>query len=260
MHHVATLDRPPYREFVKNYLRPRRPLIMKGALSEWPASTRWRLEYFAEKLQGRPITPIVLDHGFFRLDVESGVKLAPPMSFEQYASDIEGTRRPSSFLRLPLEGHHRRLFEDDIVTPEYCKRHVRLTRNRWIAGTGATSDLHYDMTHNLIAQVQGTRSVTLYAPSETPKLYPFPRRTLNHHHSQVHVEAPDLHRFPRFALAKPLEFVLSAGEMLFIPRGWWHRLHCLEPSVAVNYFWLTKRLVPAIAVARALWVARGLRT
>ncbi|MCB9532556.1 MAG: cupin-like domain-containing protein, partial [Myxococcales bacterium] len=76
----------------------------------------------------------------------------------------------------------------------------------------------------------------------------------------VRVEAPDHERFPRLRDAQPYETFIEAGEMLFIPQGWWHRFETLEPAIALNFFWLTPRLLPRAAASRAIWVAQGLRT
>ena len=53
-----------------------------------------------------------------------------------------------------------------------------------------------------------------------------------------------------------MEPLLKPGDVLFIPRGWWHHFETLEPSIAVNFFWLTPRLVPALAASRALWMLK----
>jgi ribosomal protein L16 Arg81 hydroxylase len=55
--------------------------------------------------------------------------------------------------------------------------------------------------------------------------------------SAVDVEAPDAaEHFPAFANAKPFDTVLGPGDVLFIPRGWWHYVRSLTPSFSVN-FW-----------------------
>lgn len=43
--------------------------------------------------------------------------------------------------------------------------------------------------------------------------------------------------FPEFfSQAKFLEIILKEGEMLFIPKLWWHHVRTVENSIAVN-FW-----------------------
>jgi Cupin-like domain len=43
----------------------------------------------------------------------------------------------------------------------------------------------------------------------------------------------DLTKFPLFAKAKGVRFVLEEGEMLYGAAGWWHTTRALTPSIAV---------------------------
>jgi len=255
---IERVDRPSYDDFRRHYLEPRRPVVITSAMDHWPAMRRWSFDHVGKALAGRKVSPVILDKGNFHIDVEAGVRVAE-MDFPAYVRHIEGTDAPPYYLRLPLEGPFATLFADYEV-PIYCKRRIHMKKNLWVGGNGAASDLHYDMTHNLVAQVMGRRRVLLFGPEQTPDLHPFPWRTLNFHHSQVHVEAPDHARFPRYRRARPIELELGRGEMLFIPQGFWHRFETLERAIAVNFFWLTLRLAPAMALARLAWVASGVRT
>jgi oxalate decarboxylase/phosphoglucose isomerase-like protein (cupin superfamily) len=56
----------------------------------------------------------------------------------------------------------------------------------------------------------------------------------------VHVTAPDLERYPRFARALDVaqEAELSAGDAIFIPRDWFHHVEAIERfNMLVNYWW-----------------------
>jgi hypothetical protein len=85
--------------------------------------------------------------------------------------------------------------------------------------------------------VHGAKKLVLYSPEHLARLYPYSRRTAIPHLSQVDVDAPDLVRFPRFAEAEPIEDVLQAGEMLFMPSLWWHRISAVGLNIAVNFWW-----------------------
>jgi lysine-specific demethylase 8 len=255
---IERVERPSYDAFRRRFLSPGRPALITGAMDAWPAMRTWSFAHVAKVLEGRKIAPVVLQGGNFHIDLHDGVRVEE-MDFATYQRRIEGTDAPPYYLRLPLEGEHERLFAD-FEEPVYCRRRIFLKKNLWVGGKGASSDLHYDMTHNVVAQIQGRRRVLLFGPEQTADLHPFPLRTLNWHHSQVHVEAPDHGRFPRYQRAQPIDFEIGPGEMLFIPKGWWHRFETLSPAIAVNFFWLTLGLAPALAVARLAWVASGVRT
>jgi ribosomal protein L16 Arg81 hydroxylase len=46
---------------------------------------------------------------------------------------------------------------------------------------------------------------------------------------------------------RPLEAVVGPGELLFIPRGWWHTALNLEPdTLAVTHNWVSPASLPAV--------------
>jgi hypothetical protein len=111
----------------------------------------------------------------------------------------------------------------------------------WI-GNAAKVATHNDPTDNVAVVAAGRRRFTLFPPAAEPDLYMGP------HHptpagariSMVHVTAPDLVRFPRFASALDVAQVaeLSPGDAIFIPRAWYHHVEALEHfNVLVNYWW-----------------------
>lgn len=256
---IERADSPSYRQFKRRFLRPSVPAILTGCVERWPAYRRWDVATIGRAIGEREIAPVKMDRGNFHIDLTQGVAVES-MPYDAYVDAIADTDEPEYYLRLALEGEFADLLADDYTVPEYCRGRVMLKKNLWVGATGACSDLHYDMTHNVVAQIRGRRRVVLFAPDDTPNLYPYPVRTLSWHHSQVRVEDPDHARFPRYRDARQHEVFIEAGDLLFIPQGWWHRFETLEPSIALNFFWLTPRLAPRAAAARALWVAQGLRT
>jgi ribosomal protein L16 Arg81 hydroxylase len=56
----------------------------------------------------------------------------------------------------------------------------------------------------------------------------------------VHVTAPDLDQYPRYAAALEVaqEAELEPGDAIFIPRDWYHHVEALDRfNVLVNYWW-----------------------
>jgi hypothetical protein len=102
--------------------------------------------------------------------------------------------------------------------------------NLWIGGA-TRSGLHFDFGDNMFAQMYGRKRVYLIAPKFSRFLYQFPDVPSK---SRVDPEHPDLQRFPKFANCEVIQCKLEAGDLLFIPRGWWHFLAAEDTSVSVN--------------------------
>lgn len=174
----------------------------------------------------------------------------------------------------------------DIAIPDYCytdpapSRHLTHIKpvakleepllNAWFGPADTVSPLHTDPYHNILAQVVGYKYVRLYAPSETPRLYP--RRTDESgvdmsNTSQIHLDHamachPSIscfpaasctrnnnaassaatqkqefqNRYPHFEHALYVEAILGPGDCLYLPVGWWHYVRSLTPSFSVS-FW-----------------------
>ncbi|DBA97371.1 TPA: hypothetical protein ACH3X1_015102 [Trebouxia sp. C0004] len=120
-------------------------------------------------------------------------------------------------------------------------------RHDWCRGS--RSSLHYDPYHNLLCMVQGKKSVKLMSPDVTDQLYPFSVLGESPNHSHVNFAHPDDQKHPLYkqALQSQQEFVLQAGDALFIPEGWWHQVDSQDTTIAVNFWWqsaFTKSMQP----------------
>ncbi|ETI40538.1 hypothetical protein F441_14014 [Phytophthora nicotianae CJ01A1] len=144
---------------------------------------------------------------------------------------------------------------DDLRMPT-CLQNKPVTQvNLWMAVQSGRTTLHYDAYHNVLVVLYGKKTVTLYPPSETEKLYPFPVHTKSMNHSQVSIVQPNLEKHSRFPEASAQRFEVVAGDALVIPEGWWHQVDSDEFTIAINYWWngvreqlvADKRMVPYYA-------------
>lgn len=254
---VERVTTPSLAAFRERFVRAGgRPVVITGACDHWPAR-HWTFDSLRRRLGSQSVEVVILREGHARVDLEHGFA-ADTMDVQAYLGQVEHIAPPRHYLRLRLAGAYGFL-RDEIEVPRYCAGSFATIVSLLVGGAGMITDTHYDMLHNLMVQLRGRRRITLFAPGDRAALYPYPMRTLLWHHSQVRLEAPDPIAFPRFAAARRYVVELDPGDMLFIPRGWWHHFESLEPSIAVNFFWLTARLLPAIAAARALWMVKRIK-
>jgi len=101
---------------------------------------------------------------------------------------------------------------------------------------------------SLLIQLQGSKKVVLFPPQELNNLYPFPVSVHLKHglklrasYSQVYPDRPGFSEFPKLkqALQQRYDLTLQAGEVLYIPAGWWHEVTTLGDEVvcSINRFW-----------------------
>lgn len=111
----------------------------------------------------------------------------------------------------------------------------------WI-GTGSNVSCHYDTFDNLACVVAGRRQFTLYPPDAIGDLYvgPIDNTMAGAPVSMAEGAPPGDPRYPRFpaARAKALAAELEPGDVLYLPKLWWHRVEATAPvNMLVNYWW-----------------------
>lgn len=111
----------------------------------------------------------------------------------------------------------------------------------WICNRAEVAT-HNDELENIACVAAGRRRFTLFPPEAIGDLYmgPFELTPGGTPISMVHVSAPDLERYPRFAAALQVAQVaeLEPGDALYIPYQWYHHVAALDPiNILVNYWW-----------------------
>lgn len=136
----------------------------------------------------------------------------------------------------------------------------------WI-GTGSHHGyLHIDETENFFALLAGTKRFLLCPFDVLPDAYvgPLEGGAYSALGSMVNPRDPDLTTFPRFKnlLERSVTVTLEAGDVLYLPSGWWHSVGSEGFNVAVNYWWFSveaaARADAALMLKRALLSLRPL--
>lgn len=104
-----------------------------------------------------------------------------------------------------------------------------------------------DRHENFNAQIYGRKRWVLVPPEDSRYVY-YTRDGIEQViFSPVDFARPDTARFPLLAQARRLEFVLDAGEVLYLPPGWWHFVEGLSPAINVNFWWWSLAVLATVA-------------
>ncbi|MEC8554251.1 MAG: cupin-like domain-containing protein [Planctomycetota bacterium] len=74
----------------------------------------------------------------------------------------------------------------------------------------------------------------LAALEDTPNMYVSKKFDEGARLSEVDLHNWDEAKFPLFSRVKHQKIILHAGQMLFIPRGWWHHVESMDKSISVS--------------------------
>jgi Cupin-like domain len=212
--------------FDREYRAGARPVVLRGAASAWPATRAWSPERFAERFGDVVIKPSVnlpdTEVPYRARDVDH----RQTMTVRELVARMDAGDR--CYIDQAVVGMYPGL-DEDFDFGSFEPPNV-LTVLVWI-GSRTRSGLHYDYVDNFFAQVHGAKSAILAAPEEAANLHLFDD---NHTKSQVAPQHPDLVAHPRLRRATLMEADLQPGDVLYLPKGWWHYFASSDRSISLS--------------------------
>ena len=222
------------------------PIVVVGAMHDWPARS-WSVQNLQQF--GGVTIPVEISYngGDYRdlhaaattRKFESDVEIPLALLLESMQASQRG-QSPADVLLYAAQVDLISLIPElksGIGTPPLTVINDRLyKRNTWLGPAGTTTPLHCDPYFNLFCQVWGSKYVRMYDQKYAQHLYPFSNPFLRNT-SQVRVEKIDAKNVPNFSEVPYLEHYLQPGEMLFLPKKYWHFVQALDASWSVSYWW-----------------------
>ncbi|XP_017324999.1 HSPB1-associated protein 1 homolog isoform X2 [Ictalurus punctatus] len=247
-----------------------RPAVFLNMTDNWPGRD-WTLEHLALCLEEKPV----------RFRIGKRCEQKAPL-FETECSYVEATlteflcwMRGSDaasvgpFADYPLSEYWAYadykyislLFQDkdtmfkDVVWSDFgYPGHDGRESTLWVGTNGANTPCHLDSYGcNLVFQIQGRKRWHLFPPDDAECMYPtrIPYEESSVF-SQVNVKRPDMRRFPAFRRARSYFVTLEPGQVLFVPRHWWHYVESVDPvTVSVNS-WIEMEVDDEARIGEAL--------
>ena len=121
--------------------------------------------------------------------------------------------------------------------------------NFWYSPRSTSTNYHYDSNHNILIVLSGTKTIEL-SPPDTIRPAPLYSDHANHPallHSHSFPSTPstipisiaqqqthECQETRKRLLEKSFVVSISAGEAIFIPEGWWHRVESSDFCMAIN--------------------------
>ncbi|XP_057805276.1 arginine-specific demethylase JMJ22 [Salvia miltiorrhiza] len=223
-------------EFISSFEEPNKPVLLEGCLGKWPAMKKWDREYLVEVCG----------------DTEFSVGPVQ-MKLEDYFrySDQVKEERPL-YLFDPKFGEKVPQLGMDYEVPEYFSEDLFSVLGserpdyRWIiigpAGSGSSFHIDPNSTSAWNAVVRGSKKWVLFPPDVVPPgVHPSPDG------AEVACPVSIIEWFMNFYNAtktwakRPVECICKAGEVIFVPNGWWHLVINLQDSVAITQNFASRR-------------------
>lgn len=236
------------------------PVILRGRAKDWPLAMaglegpRQTVDYLKRFDAGRPVVayvgaPEIKGRYFYQNDLTGlnfeGQKVSLSACLDAVIDLLDAENAPSIYVgSTDLDTYLPGLrAENDLAFPAPAPGADPPVASIWL-GNRTTAATHFDMSNNLACCLVGKRRFTLFPPDQIANLYPGPLAPTPGGQivSLVDPAAPDLDRYPRYAVAAEAGQIadLEPGDVLFYPAMWWHNVEALEPfNAMVNYWWNT---------------------
>jgi len=228
---IDRVDSISREDFVNNYLKPRKPLIIRKATESWPALQKWTFDYLKETV-GDVIVPL---YDSSKADPSKPINAsAAEMKFGDYIDLIQ--KEPTDlriFLFDPIK-YAPKLLEDYRSPTDLLGGFLDKYPNMFFGGKGSITFLHYDidLAHIFHTHFNGSKRVILFDNKWSERLYCIPFAT--YALEDYDIEHPDFDKFPALDGVEGQEAILEHGDTLFMPTGFWHWMKYLDGSFSIS--------------------------
>lgn len=227
-----------YKDFVKKYLKPGKPVLIKGALKTLPAA-KWTPENLG----------IEFSNKIFSID-------GSDTSFREFIDAVleSSPEKPASYLRnIGINPNFSELIPALQPGIPYTYSNWRFLPfwPKWYCGdptnfcqfflTGHGREfpfmhVDYPPMDTFSGLAYGSKEWLLFSPEDTPNLYSKQKDDSWPMTSAVENPfEPDLTKYPKLSNAVSLRVVQEAGDVIFVPNGWWHTTRSHTPTITVAW-------------------------
>jgi len=228
---IDTVDTISRADFTEKYLKPRRPLVIKGLTKTWPAHNKWTPEYL-KQVVGNKIVPL---YDNSKADPAKPINSATThMPFSEYMDLIQSQPTELRIFFFNIFKQAPQLMDDIIMPKDLMGGFLESMPAMFFGGSNSVTFLHYDidLPHIFHTHFGGRKHVILFENKWKRRLYCIPNAT--YALEDYDVLNPDTKKFPALDGVEGQQVFLEHGDTLFMPTGYWHWMKYLDGSYSLS--------------------------
>lgn len=228
------------KEFIENYYRPQKPVLIEGLTKDWPAFKKWNLEYI-QGLAGDQQVPL------YNNSVTKGKqKSAEPVMEMKLYDYLEILKTKPTDLRIFFYNilDHMPQLLNDFKYPDIGLKFFKRLPVMFFGSEGSKVLPHYDMDLSDLFHFHfhGKKRVLLFPPEQSKFMYHIPFSV--HNLEEIDFDNPDFEKYPALQKLKGIEAVMQHGDALYMPSRYWHYITYLNGGFSMTLRAFSKK--PAI--------------
>lgn len=224
---VKTINK---KDFIKNYFKPQKPVVIERFVGDWPAFKKWDLDYMA-KVAGDKDVPLYDNR---------------PVSHEDGFNEAHATMKMSEYIALlKKEPTKYRIFlwnilkevpqlQEDYSYPDFGIKLMKGLPMLFFGGEDSYTFMHYDidLANIFHFHFHGKKEVILFDQKQNDYLYKIPHSLITR--EDIDFADPDYKKWPALKQAKGFKTHLEHGNVLYMPEGYWHYMRYLTSGFSMS--------------------------
>ncbi len=217
-------------EFLNQYFKPQKPVVIERFIDNWPAYSNWSLDYM-KALGGNIIVPLYDDRP---VNYKDGFN--EPHAKMKLSDYIDLLKREPTKYRIFLWNALKEIpqLQNDFTFPDFGLRLIKSLPLLFFGGRESYTFMHYDidLANIFHFHFEGVKKCILFDQKQNDFLYKIPHSLITR--EDIDFNNPDFKKWPALQHAKGWECQLKHGEVLYIPEGYWHYMRYETPGFSMS--------------------------
>ena len=217
-------------DFLKNYFKPQKPVVIENFVDDWPATKNWSLDYM-KNIAGEKTVPLYDNR---HVDYKDGFN--EPHATMKMSDYVELLKTEPTKYRIFLWNIIKEIpeLQDDFSFPDFGLRLMKGLPMLFFGGRDSYTFMHYDidLANIFHFHFEGKKQCILFDQNQNPHLYKIPHSLITR--EDIDFSNPDFNKWPALKNAKGWICELSHGEVLYMPEGYWHYMQYLTPGFSMS--------------------------
>lgn len=217
-------------DFIKNYKKKQQPLLIKGFAKQWRDFDQWNFDYIKQKAKGQTV-PIYNNQP---ADAnKSSDTPALHMKMDAYIDEIQKQPSDKRIFFYRITDRMPELLTH-FTYPDLGMKYFKQIHTLFFGGSQARVLMHYDVDMSDFVHIhfEGKKRILLFDQKQSKNLYRVPLSV--HTIESIDYENPDYTKYPALKNAQGFEIFMEHGDLLYIPKGWWHFNRYLEAGFSMS--------------------------
>lgn len=217
-------------DFIKHYFKPQKPVVIERFIEDWPAYTKWNLDYM--KFLGGDITiPLYDDRP---VDHKDGFN--EPHAKMKLGDYIDLLKREPTKYRIFLWNAIKEIpqLQQDFSFPDFGLKLMKGIPMLFFGGQDSYTFMHYDidLANIFHFHFEGKKQIILFDQKQNDFLYKVPHSLITR--EDIDFANPDFDKWPVLKKAHGYQTELNHGEVLYMPEGYWHYMRYITPGFSMS--------------------------